>query len=77
MDVCRPVTYISSLSFDARRKKIGASDRATLCQQPDFCLGAEILNCAVISLIFDATKKLISVLDRVVPCQIFLSISDF
>jgi len=40
MSVCSPVTYISSLSFDAR-KKIGASDREVLCQEfcvPDFLI---------------------------------------
>jgi len=39
MSVCMSVTYISSLSFDAKKKKIGALNRGILCQEynvPDF-----------------------------------------
>jgi len=72
--------YISSLRFDARKKKNKASDREVpwveFCP-PDFlnfCLGAEILNFAVFSLIFYARKKIISALDRVIPIsKIFLT----
>jgi len=74
--------YISSLSFDARRKKIGASDRGDPCQK--FCVQdfwmfvlELISNFAVFSMNFDARKNKVCASDRVIPCQDFLCLPDF
>jgi len=78
------VTYISSLSFDARKKLIGVylieenlATRILCTRSLNFCLGAALLNFAIFSLIFDARKKKISASDRVIPCQEFLFVQDF
>jgi len=72
MSVCNLVTYISSRSFDAKKKIIGALNGGKFFSRfLNFCLGAEILNFAVFSLIFYARKKIISALYRVIPCEDF------
>jgi len=77
MSVCTSVTYISSLSIDARKKKLVhwleeflAKDSKN--QISNFCLEAWLLNFAVFTLIFDAGNKMISAFDRTIPCQGFL-----
>jgi len=42
----------------------------------NFCLGAEILDFAVIALIFYARNKKINALDREIPCKDFLFLPD-